>query len=163
MYTPEDEKQNKTKKTTAVTPQYAVQINTPEYVQELPWKRGTWYMYSSNKHPDRVISGFAPGAYHENTELSWLRSCSILHQTLWTGYKHMCDDEWGVVWAIEQVVFTSRFWAANEFARDEARLPVRCFLVMRHLTCLSRLSRGRPRPCSRRLPARRDVFVFFAK
>ena len=36
-------------------------------------------------------------------------------------------------------------------------------LVVPHLARLSRLCRGRPRPCSRRLPATGAVFVFWSK
>ena len=52
------------------------------------------------------------------------------------------------------------FWPINEFARDEVHLSVHCLPVMPHLARLSRLCRGQPRPCSRRVPPRRAVVVF---
>lgn len=36
-----------------------------------------------------------------------------------------------------------------------------CFHAVPHLARFSELCRGRPRPCSRRVPARRAVFVLF--
>ena len=61
--------------------------------------------------------------------------------------------------------FYTRFRAVNELmiARDEVLQSVCCLLVVPHLAHLSRLCRGRGRPCSRRLPARRAVFVCFSK
>ena len=59
--------------------------------------------------------------------------------------------------------FYTRFRAINDFTRDEVHLSVRCLPVVPHLARLSRLYRGRPRSCSRRLPARCAVFIFFAK
>ena len=45
-------------------------------------------------------------------------------------------------------------------ARDEVNHSVRCSLDVLHLAPLSRLCRGRPRPCTRRLPAAGAVFFF---
>ena len=55
----------------------------------------------------------------------------------------------------------TRFWAVNDLliARDEVHHSVCCLLVVCHLARLSRLCRGRPRPCSRRLSATGAVFV----
>ena len=52
----------------------------------------------------------------------------------------------------------------NALARDEVHHSVYGLLVVAHLARPSRLCRGRPRPCSRRLPARgAAVFVFLVK
>ena len=48
-------------------------------------------------------------------------------------------------------------------AGDEVHHSVWCLLDVPHLASLFRLCRGRPRPCSRRLPARGAVFVFWSK
>ena len=56
--------------------------------------------------------------------------------------------------------FYTRFWAVNELARDEVRHSECCLLVVTNLARLSRLCRGWPRPCSRRLPARRADSLF---
>ena len=65
-----------------------------------------------------------------------------------------------VVWAIEKSVL-EQVLSRNELARDEVDHWVCCLLVVPHLARLSRLCRGRPRPCLSRLPARRAAFVFF--
>ena len=48
-------------------------------------------------------------------------------------------------------------------ARDEVHQWVWCLLDVPHLARLSHLWRGRPRPCSRRLPAAGALFVFLVK
>ena len=53
--------------------------------------------------------------------------------------------------------------AVNALARDEVHHSVRCLLDVPHLARLSRLCRGRPRPCSRLLPAGVAPFVFFGQ
>ena len=51
----------------------------------------------------------------------------------------------------------------NALARDEVHHSVWCLLDVPHLARLSRLYRGRPRPCSRRLPAAGVIFVFLVE
>ena len=53
--------------------------------------------------------------------------------------------------------------AASALARDEVHHSVWCLLDVPHLARLSRLCRGRPRPCSCRFPARGAVLVFLVK
>ena len=53
-----------------------------------------------------------------------------------------------------------RFSAVKDLARDEIHYSVCCSLFVPHLARPSRLCRGRARPWSGHLPARRAVFVF---
>ena len=64
-----------------------------------------------------------------------------------------------------QLLDQTRFWAVNALlvARDEVHHSVWCLFDVPHYARLSRLCRGRTRPCSRRLPARGAVFAFFGK
>ena len=55
------------------------------------------------------------------------------------------------------------FSTVNALAGYELHRSVCCLLVVPHVARLSRLCRGRPRQCSRRLPAGRALFVFLVK
>ena len=52
---------------------------------------------------------------------------------------------------------SSRFLYVNALSLDGVHLSVWCLLDVPHIVRLSRLCQGRPRPCSRPLPA--AVFV----
>ena len=56
----------------------------------------------------------------------------------------------------------TRFSPVNTLARDEVHDWVWFLLNVPHLARLSRLCRGWPRPCWRRLPATGAVFVFWS-
>ena len=76
--------------------------------------------------------------------------------------EHMCADMLTCRLSNQQVRFRAVFEPyVNNVARDEVHHSVCCLLVVPHLARLSRLCRGRPRPCSRRLPATGVVFAFF--
>ena len=79
-------------------------------------------------------------------------------------YKHMYIYVRHVVSAIQksyvdQVLSRKR----PIIGRDEVHHSVWCLLDVLLLALLFQLCRGRPRPCSRRLPARGAVFVFWSK
>ena len=63
----------------------------------------------------------------------------------------------------EKVSFRPGFEPSTSYfiPRDEVHHSVCCLLVVSHLARLSRFCRGRPQPCSRRLPARLAAIVFF--
>ena len=73
-------------------------------------------------------------------------------------YRHVSH-----VSAIEKSDLDQVFWAIHTLSRDEVHHSVWCWLDVPHLARVSRLCRGRPRPCSRCLPATGSVFVFLSK
>ena len=78
---------------------------------------------------------------------------------LWT-YAQTC---WSVAWAIVTLDLHQDLSRKRPIARNEVHHSVCCLLDVPHPARLSRLCRGRPRPCSRRLPATGAVFVFTSK
>ena len=68
-----------------------------------------------------------------------------------------------VVAAIKKSDLDQVFGGKRAMARDEVHHSVWCLLDVPHLVRLSRLCRGRPRPCLRRLPAGGALFVIRSK
>ena len=68
-----------------------------------------------------------------------------------------------VVAAIKKSDLDQVFGGKRAMARDEVHHSVWCLLDVPHLARPSRLCRGRPRPCSRRLPAGGAVSFSWSK
>ena len=87
--------------------------------------------------------------------------CRLISRDVCNKYMYRC-----VCWPClndRQVRFRPGLWAVNDLARNEVHHSLWCLLDVPRHARLSRLCRGRPRPCSRRLPARGAAFVFSSK